>query len=100
VLDRLADQQREAEQDEEHHEEQREQNERNALGDSRDVGEPERARDERNDQENDRLFELAGAPGPSRFFNGRGAASFPDAVERGEWEQGRARLRSRGRHSI
>jgi hypothetical protein len=43
--------------------EQREENERNALGDDRDVGQPERPGDERDDQENDRISELGRPPG-------------------------------------
>ena len=62
MLDRLADQVGDAEQREEDHEEDREQNHRYPLGDGRNIGEADRARDQRDHQENHRISKHRRAP--------------------------------------
>ena len=78
VVDRLADQQGESEQDQEDHEEQREQDQRDAFGEVRNIGEAERAGDHGNDQKNDGVFQHRYAPNPvTRLGNAARAAFVP-----------------------
>ena len=58
-VDRLADQIGKAHERKENEEEHREQDHRNTFRDLRYVREPERARDQRNDEEDDRILEHA-----------------------------------------